>query len=143
VSASFKSQFHETMFIVHAENARQCRQACLAGASETTTKKKDVQNWRQFGSQISAAIPFAMNSEFSPILASEMKRANVIGSQPPVIARPQISIVSQTSVCFTFHSLLSFQKDFQELFYLVLDRLLVSTARLPCFGWVVMLPATP
>ena len=38
----------------------------------------------QFGALISAAIPFAMNTEFAPVLASEMKRANSIGAQEPV-----------------------------------------------------------
>lgn len=32
----------------------------------------------QFGSQSYSAIPFAMNTEFAPVLASEMKRANLM-----------------------------------------------------------------
>ena len=45
----------------------------------------------QFGSQLSAAIPFAMNSEFAPILATEMKRANAIGAKEPVTSSSENS----------------------------------------------------
>jgi hypothetical protein len=38
----------------------------------------------QFGSQACTAIPFAMNTEFAPVLASEMKRANVMAGKEEV-----------------------------------------------------------
>ncbi len=38
----------------------------------------------QFGSQSCTAIPFAMNTEFAPVLASEMKRANVMAGKEEV-----------------------------------------------------------
>ena len=44
----------------------------------------------QFGSQSYSAIPFAMNTEFAPVLASEMKRANIIAEKESVTITPTL-----------------------------------------------------
>ena len=73
----------------------------------------------QFGSQSYSAIPFAMNTEFAPVLASEMKRANIIAEKESVtIIRTRFSLLSFFTLLSFLLSLLSFFFTYLGTFFI-------------------------